>query len=184
MKDIYPETVKKEGKIKSDSDSNSKSKSYNDMYGFIIQNDNNKLEVYHKTQINTFEKTLGNLKKIIEYHKNRMNKTPNAKLYGFLIYDKENTEPMFKITDIDVKGEKKSVRGLTCKFKSSSEVKKTLDKLDNKILRFGGIKYHTKPAFCNDVEILMRRYDAIGKDGKKWFYTPEEQYIMFEAGII
>jgi hypothetical protein len=108
-----------------------------------------------------------------------MLKTPYAQLYGFLKYEKKNTEPVFKITDIISKGEKKSVRGLSCSSKTASEIKKTLNKLDDKLVRFG-IKHQSKVAFCNDAEVLLRRNDLIKKNGKKWFYTPEEHYIMFE----
>ena len=80
------------------------------IYGFIIQNEAT-LELYSALDNNTFEKNLGNLKKVKEQRKSIMDKIPNSKLYGFLKYEKQNTEPIFKITDIIAKGEKKSVRG-------------------------------------------------------------------------
>ena len=124
---------------------------------------------------------MGNLTKIIENKKEILSKPPYANIYGFLKYEKKNSEPVFKITDIISKGEKKSVRGLTCNSITSSEIKKILNKLDDKIIRYG-IKYQSKLAFCNDVEFLLKRNDLINKNGKKWFYTPESYYIMFEYG--
>ena len=166
MKDIYPDS-------KQDINPNK------NIYGFIIQNET-KLDLFHLNKNNnTFEKTLGNINKIIEYKKNVMSKTPYAQLYGFLKYEKKNSEPVFKITDIISKGEKKSVVGKTCSSNTSSEIKKILNKLDDKLIRFG-IKFQSKDAFCNDVEVLLRRNDLIKKNGKKWFYTPEEHYIMFQ----
>jgi len=166
MKNIFPENKLDSNPIKN-------------IYGFIIQNENN-LDAYHITPQNTFEKTL-NKKKIIEYKQNIMKKTPHSQLYGFLKYEKGNAEPVFKITDTS-KGEKKSIRGLTCTSKTTSESKKTLNKLDDKIIR-SGIKDDSKIALCNDIEILLRRYDTISKNGKKWYYSPEEHYIMFESGV-
>ena len=163
--DIFPNAKKDKNPIKN-------------IYGFIIQNES-KLEFYQVNQDNKFEKTLGNINKIIEYKRNIMNKTPYAQIYGFIKSEKQNSEPVFKIADIFSKGDKKSVKGLTCNSKTSSEIKKTLNKLDDKHIR-SGIKYDSKIAFCNDVEILLRRNDALQKNGKKWFYDPESYHIMFE----
>ena len=148
------------------------------IYGFIIQNEA-KLELFELNQNNKFVKTLGNLNTVIEYKKKLMNNTPYAQLYGFLKYEKQDLEPVFKITDIVSKGDKKSVKGLTCKSKTSSEIKKTLNKLDDRLIR-SGVKYNTRVAFCNDAEVLLRRNDTIKKNGKKWFYNSEQHYIMFE----
>jgi hypothetical protein len=167
MKDLYPDSKQNTNPIKN-------------IYGFIIQNEA-KLELFYLNNNNVFEKTLGNITKIIEYKKHIMSKTPYSQLYGFLKYEKKNSEPVFKITDIISKGDKKSVRGLTCRSKKTSEIKKTLNKLDDRLIR-SGIKYQSIPAFCNDVEVLLRRNDLIKKNGKKWFYSPEEHYIFFEYG--
>ena len=165
INDIFPNAKKDKNPIKN-------------IYGFIIQNEA-KLEFYKVNEDNKFEKTLGDITKIIEFKRNIMNKTPYAQLYGFIKSEKQNSEPVFKITDILSKGDKKSVKGLTCGSQTSSEIKKTLNKLNDKIIHYG-IKYYSKPAFCNDIEILLRRNDAIKKNGKKWFYNQEEQFIMFE----
>ena len=165
MKDVYPNSKEDDNPL-------------NNIYGFIIQNES-KLELFQFNKNKVLEKELGNLNKIIEYKKSIMNKTPNAQIYGFLKYEKKDSEPVFKITDTISKGEKKSVRGLTCNSITSSEIKKTLNKLDDKLIRYG-IKYQSKLAFCNDVEVLLKRNDLLKKNGKKWFYTPEEHYIMFE----
>ena len=167
MKDVYHDAKQNDNPIKN-------------IYGFIIQNEA-KLELFYLNNNNVFEKTLGNITKIIEYKKQIMSKTPYSQLYGFLKYEKKNSEPVFKITDIISKGDKKSVRGLTCRSKKTSEIKKTLNKLDDRLIR-SGIKYQSIPAFCNDVEVLLRRNDLLKKNGKNWFYSPEEHYIFFEYG--
>ena len=165
MKDIFPS-------------SKTETEYAKNIYGFIIQNDN-KLELYTISG-NKFEKNPGNLKKIIENKKSQLDKTPNSKLYGFLKYEKSGSEPAFKITDIVEKGEKKSVKGITCNTKPTSQIQKNLLTLDDKALKISKPSY-TKNTLCNDVEITMKRFDSINKNGKKWYYTPEEYYIYFES---
>lgn len=147
------------------------------IYGFIIQNVN-RLELFILNDDKKFEKNTGNLKKIVEYRKNSMKVTPNNKLYGFLRYEKGNEMPQFKIKDIETKGERKAVRGITCITKPTTEIKKNLNKLDDKILK-AKFASTNKNALCNDIELLFKRYDNDKKDGKKWFYTPEEYEIYF-----
>ena len=151
------------------------------IYGFIIQNDI-KLELFYFSPDKKFEKNQGNLKKVVENRFRLLNKTPSNKLYGFLTYEKHNTVPVFKIIDIIAKGEKKSVKGITCKTKKTTEIKNNLNKLDDKILRSPNANYSIR-VLCNDVEILMKRNDTIKKNGNKWYYTPEEYYIVFKSGI-
>jgi hypothetical protein len=147
------------------------------IYGFIIQNITH-LELFILNDNKKFEKNQGNLKKIIEYRKNIMKTTPNNKLYGFLKYEKGSDTPFFKITDIVTKGEKKSVRGITCITDATTDIKKNLNKLDDKILK-NKFASTNKNALCNDIELLMKRHDNDKLDGKKWYYTPEEQEIFF-----
>jgi hypothetical protein len=147
------------------------------IYGFIIQNDA-RLELYILDDDKKFQKNQGNLKKIIEYRKNAMKLQPNNKLFGFLKYEKGYDAPLFKITDTATKGEKKSVRGTTCLTKSTTDIKKNLNKLDDKILK-GKYVSTNKNALCNDIELIMKRNDINKIDGKKWYYTPEEYEIYF-----
>ena len=147
------------------------------IYGYIIKNVSN-LELYnYNTQIKQFELDNGNLKKIIEYKYDLLIKTPRNKLYGFLKYEKNN-DIVFKITDIDEKGDKKSVKGITCKTMSTSNIKKNLSKLDSKLIK--NIKNYSISSLCIDVEYLLLSNDKIKLNNKKWFYTPEEYYIYFE----
>ena len=164
IKDMFPNT-----KVESDIKKS--------IYGFIIQNEN-KLELFILNSEKEFTKNQGNLRKIIEYYKNLMNKTPSHKLYGFLKYEKGRDAPIFKITDIITKGDRKATIGSSCYTKSTNEIKKTLNKLDDKILKNKNI-ITGKNILCNDIEIIMRRNDKIKLDGKKWFYTPEEYEIYF-----
>jgi hypothetical protein len=162
MKAVFPDT-KQETDIKKN------------IYGFIIQNEN-KLELYILNSNKEFEKNQGNLRKIIEHHRKTMNKPPN-KLYGYLKYEKGRDYPIFKITDI-TKGEKKSLIGTTCITKTTHDIKKNINKLDEKILKDKNVLIN-KNVLCNDIELIMKRNDAINLDGKKWYYTPEEYEIYF-----
>jgi hypothetical protein len=164
MKDVFPDT-RQETDIKKS------------IYGFIIQNEN-KLELFILNSEKEFEKNQGNLRKIIEHHKKLMNKTPSNKLYGYLKYEKGRDAPIFKITDIITKGDKKAVSGNVCSTKSVNDIKKNINKLDDKILKNKNI-VTSKNVLCNDIEILMKRNDEIKLDGKKWYYTPEEYEIYF-----
>lgn len=146
------------------------------IYGFIIQNEN-KLELYILNANKEFEKNQGNLRKVIEQRKIILNKTPNSKLYGYLKYEKGREVPLFKITDI-TKGEKKSASGITCATKKTNEIKKKLNRLDDKILKNKAFLMN-KNILCNDIEVLLKRNDIMKVDGKKWYYTPEEYEIYF-----
>lgn len=164
MRDVFP-NIKEESEMRKN------------IYGFIIQNENN-LELFILNSDNQFEKNQGNLKKVIEHRKIKLLKTPNNKLYGYLKYEKGIDIPVFKITDIQAKGDKKSVRGITCPTKNTNDIKKNLNKLDDKVLKNKSV-ITNKNALCNDIEILMKRYDSKTLDNKKWYYTPEEYYIYF-----
>jgi hypothetical protein len=146
------------------------------IYGFIIQNEN-KLELYILNSNKEFEKNQGNLRKVIEQRRKILTKTPNNKIYGYLKYEKGREIPLFKITDI-TKGEKKSLIGSTCTTKKTNEIKKHINKLDDKILKSKTLLMN-KNVLCNDIEILLKRNDNMKNDGKKWYYTPEEYEIYF-----
>ena len=60
-------------------------------------------------------------------------------------------------------------------------IKTNLGKLEPKLIK--NINYNSKTALCNDMEFLLKRNDNIKLNNKKWFYTPEEYYIYFEANI-
>jgi hypothetical protein len=147
------------------------------IYGFIICN-GNRLELFILNDSGEFEKNQGNLKKVIELRKNQMSKTPYSKLYGFLRYEKDKDSPVFKIMDIASKGEKKSVSGSTCITENTNGIKKNLNRLDDKILKSKTVNVN-KRTLCNDVELLLKQYDARKHENKKWYYKPEEFLIYF-----
>ena len=164
--------------------SNNKHQSNSDkqIYGFIIQNDT-KLELYViNPNTNVFEKNQGNVRKIIEFRKAHLQKTPHNKIYGYIIYEKNREHPNFKITDTLTKSDKKSSSGIICHTKSSNEIKKTINKLDDKIFKNKNINYN-KHILCNDIELVLKRKDNNKIDGKKWYYTPEEYHIYFANTI-
>jgi hypothetical protein len=160
LKDIFPNTVNKKS-----------------IYGYIIQNtDHLELFIYNENN-KIFEINNGNIKKVIEFKYSILDKTPKNKLYGFLKYEKNN-EVVFKYIDIVEKGEKKSVKGITCRSPSTTIIKSNLNKLEPKLIK--QIEYNTKFALCNDFELLLQRNDNVKLNNKKWFYTPEEYYIYFD----
>jgi len=178
---VYMNEIFHDTRIQKDKHHNSKGgdKDINDIYGFIIQNDN-KLELFILTDEKIFEKNQGNLRKIIEFRKKQLKARIPNNLHGYLKYEKGIDIPAFKIKDISTKGDKKSVSGIKCITKSTTDIKKNLNKLDDKILRGKNVSYN-KNALCNDIELLLKRYDSDKLNNKKWFYTPEEYFIFFEA---
>ena len=107
-----------------------------------------------------------------------MSSTPNNKLYGYLKYEKGRAIPYFKIIDTLTKGDKKSVSGIICNTKTTNEIKKTINNLDDRILKNPNVQIN-KNILCNDIELIMKRNDNNKLDGKKWYYTPEEYEIYF-----
>jgi hypothetical protein len=180
MKDIYPDYKE---------DINNENKN---IYGFIIAV-NDKLELYVATENNnknnnndklqqihniTFEKNLGNIKKVIEFKKSLLKIRPNGKIYAYLKYEKDKELPVFKIIDTHSKGEKKSVTGITCITDNTNGIEKNINALDDKLLKGRNINYN-KTTLCNDLELLLRRNDNKHKDKLKWFYNPEDYIINF-----
>ena len=170
--DIFPAGNKQQVRLNTDKT----------IYGFIIQNES-KLELFTiNPTTNIFEKNQGNIRKVIEFCKAELNKTPHNKLYGYIRYEKGREQPNFKITDMITKGDKKAVSGIICYTKKSNEIKKIVNKLDDKLFKNKTIN-HNKHILCNDIELILKRKDNINLDGKKWYYTPEEYYIYFENTI-
>ena len=163
----------------SQKDKDNNNKDDHDIYGFIIQNDN-KLDLFILTDEKIFEKNQGNLRKIIEFRKKQLKTVPPNNLHGYLKYEKGIDIPAFKIKDTSTKGDKKSVVGIKCITDSTTNIKKYLNKLDDRILRNKNISYN-KNALCNDIELLFKRNDTNMLNNKKWFYTPEEYFIFFES---
>jgi hypothetical protein len=89
-------------------------------------------------------------------------------VYGYLKYEKINKPPVFKIRNI-AKGDKKSIKGISCLYKSRNEILNHLKIFDNKVKLLGN-----KKIMCDDIEVYMRKYDLERKDNKRWFFTVEE----------
>jgi hypothetical protein len=147
------------------------------IYGFVIQN-NAKLELFSALPEGGFENNSGNVNKYKEYRKAILDKTPMNKLHGYLKYEKNNSEPIFKITDIAIKGEKKSVTGNICTLKGAKYIISKIKSLDSRVVRGEGFQY-TKTILCNDVEALLRRNDMNKVNSRKWYYSPEDYSIYF-----
>ena len=151
-------------------------KDKDNIYGFIIMNEN-KLELWSSLDSGGFENDSGNINKIKEFKKYQLNKTPMAKLYGYLKYEKHNSEPSFKVTDLSM-GEKKSVTGGTCVISPLKDILKKIKMIDSRILRYDNFQY-SKNIVCNDLEALLKRNDNVKLNDKKWYYTPEDYHIYF-----
>ena len=63
----------------------------------------------------------------------------------------------------------KSIKGISCLYKSRNEILNYLKTFDNKVKIMGN-----KKIMCDDIEVYMRRYDTDKKDNKRWFFTVEE----------
>jgi hypothetical protein len=162
IKDIFPDYI---------NDSDMKK----NIYGFIIAF-GGKMDLFILNDDGKFDKNLGNLKKIVENKKNQLELTPNNNFFGYLKYEKDKDEPIFKIIDL-TKGDKKSVTGITCLTRNLNDIKRNVQQLDDKILKSNPII--NKHAFCNDIEILMKKYDNKKHNKKKWYYKAEDYYIYF-----
>ena len=68
-------------------------------------------------------------------------------------------------------------KNLLKNFSEINDIKNKINKLDDKLLR--GNVIISKNTLCNDVEILLKRYDNKKQDGNKWYYKPEEYFIYF-----
>ena len=148
-----------------------------DIYGFAIQN-GIKLEIYSALHEGGFEHNSGNVSKYRENRRAILDKIGANKLYGYLKYERANAEPVFKLTDIESKGEKKSVTGATCLIKPVKDIIKKIKLLDPKLIRMEKFQY-TKTMLCNDIEIMLRRNDANKVDNRKWYYNAEDYFIYF-----
>ena len=162
IKDIFPDYI---------NDSDMKK----NIYGFIIAFDG-KMDLFILNDDGKFDRNLGNLKKIVENKKKQIELTPNNNFFGYLKYEKDKDKPIFKIVDI-TKGDKKSVTGITCFTRNLNDIKRNVQQLDDKILK--GNPVISKNALCNDIEILMKKYDNKKYNGKKWYYKAEDYYIYF-----
>ena len=87
---------------------------------------------------------------------------------GYLKFEKINKPPVFKLRNV-VKGDKKSIKGISCLYKSRREIYNNLKTFDNKVKSIGN-----KKIMCDNIEIYMRRNDIMKKDNKRWFFNVEE----------
>ena len=150
--------------------------SNNTIYGFIIIK-LNKLQLYkYDYNKNIYELNNNLIKNIIEKKKKNINLTNHNKIYGFIIYDKINQDAIFKITDLALKGDKKSVKGARCSNNNINDINKYLSILLPNYNKNEKIK---KNNLCNYLEYLFLKYDIKKKMNKKWYFTPEEYYIKF-----
>jgi hypothetical protein len=143
------------------------------IYGYrIVDNDKQVFYRYISSQ-NDFVIDEGNQHRIIDAQKVKYlrlkgkDKITND-LYGYLKFDKMDTPPLFKIRDFS-KGDKKSIKGISCVYKSRREIYEHLKSLYN-----NSKEINNKKIMCDDIEVVLRRYDKQRKDGKRWFFNVEE----------
>lgn len=150
----------------------------NNIHGFMILNED-KLDYYSYSDIDgEFVKDQGNIRKVIEFKKGKMIKTPNSKIYGFLKYDSKGSQPIFKIKDQLQKGDKKSVKGISCSSKMITDIRGQIDMLDKSASELSK-SITRKDILCNNIEYVFYEKDKKLQGGNKWYYTPEENFIYF-----
>jgi hypothetical protein len=143
----------------------------NTIYGYrLIENDK---QTFYKYQVNenTFEFDTGIQLQILDLQKinySRSDMMNYNQFYGYLKFDKSDQPALFKIRDL-TKGDKKSIKGITCVYKSRKEI---YDHLKSVYPNAKDIS--NKKMMCDDIEIIMRRNDIARKGGKRWFYSAEE----------
>jgi hypothetical protein len=137
----------------------------------LIENDNQIFYKYNSSN-NSFDNDINLQLQVLDIQKikysNLKTSEKDNNIYGYLKFDKIDQPPQFKIKDLS-KGEKKSIKGITCVYMSRGEIYKHLKTLDNK-----SKEVTNKKMMCDDIEVLMRRNDTNKKDGKRWFYSVEE----------
>uniref|UniRef100_A0A6C0E5H1 Helicase ATP-binding domain-containing protein n=1 Tax=viral metagenome TaxID=1070528 RepID=A0A6C0E5H1_9ZZZZ len=143
------------------------------IYGYrLIENDKQIFYRYISTQ-NDFVIDEGNQHRIVDALKikylrlKEKDKVTND-LYGYLKFDKSDNPPLFKLRDFS-KGDKKSIKGISCVYKSRREIYDHLKSLYNNTKEI-----NNKRVMCDDIEVVLRRYDKQRKDGKRWFFNVEE----------
>lgn len=99
---------------------------------------------------------------------------PNT-LYGFIEIFKEAGYMIHKIRDLRVARSK----GARCDQKSKSLIIKLLNDVVGREQYYTANSKIYKPLdLCVINEIILRKYDAMNKDGKHWFYMPEYYRIQ------
>ncbi len=137
----------------------------------LIENDKQIFYKYNSSN-NSFENNINLELQVLDIQKikyaNLKTSDKDNNVYGYLKFDKMDQPAQFKIKDLS-KGEKKSIKGITCVYMSRGEIYKHLKTLDNK-----SKEVTNKKMMCDDIEVIMRRNDMNKKDGKRWFYSVEE----------
>lgn len=141
------------------------------IYGFrLVENGNLVFYSYNSDQ-KDFIIDEGSQLKILDIYKirNQRDKKPkDNKIYGYLKFDKPDVLPLFKIRDTS-KGDKKSIKGITCVFNSRKEIFTYLKNVEPKSKEISN-----KKVMCDDIEVILRRNNDKNKDGNIWFYNSED----------
>jgi hypothetical protein len=139
----------------------------------LVENDN---QTFYKYQISDggFDVDTNLQLQVLDLQKIKhdRNVEKDTELYGYLKFDKMDQPPQFKIKDTS-KGDKKAIKGVTCVYKSRPEIYQHLKKLEPK-----SKEVTNKKMMCDDIEVILRRYDKARKEGKRWFYSVEEAKEM------
>lgn len=137
----------------------------------LIENDKQIFYKYNSSN-NSFDNNINLELQVLDIQKikyaNLKTSDKDNNVYGYLKFDKMDQPAQFKIKDLS-KGEKKSIKGITCVYMSRGEIYKHLKTLDN-----NSKEVSNKKMMCDDIEVIMRRNDMNKKDGKRWFYSVEE----------
>lgn len=141
------------------------------IYGYRLAESNKQIFYRYLAAQNDFEVDEGNQHRIRDAQKIRYLRSGGVKtndLYGYLKFDKIDNPPLFKIRDFR-KGDKKSIKGISCVYKSRKEIYDHLKSLYPETKEI-----NNKKVMCDDIEVILRRYDKEEKDGRRWFFNVEQ----------
>jgi len=141
------------------------------IYGYRLAESDKQIFYRYMKGRGDFEFDEGNQHRIrdaqkIKYFRDKDKNT--NEIYGYLKFDKADNPPLFKIRDFR-KGDKKSIKGISCVYKSRKEIYDHLKSLYPETSEI-----NNKKVMCDDIEVVLRRYNQERKNGKRWFYNVEE----------
>jgi hypothetical protein len=85
---------------------------------------------------------------------------------------------MSSLKDQIQKGDKKSVKGISCSSKMINDIRTQIEMLDKNYSELSKT-ITKKDTLCNNIEYVFYDKDKKLQGGNKWYYTPEENFIYF-----
>lgn len=143
------------------------------IYGAVIAKGNRNVETFvYQVSSRKLIRELAVNRKYIEHKRRILLNQEFSKVYGYMISDRHEVSPFFKIVDTTV--DEKIFRGGKCLDKNKLEITKNL-------VHVGATNIgnsNSKGEICSSFEYILRRNDRENKNGLRWFLSPEEYIIL------